>query len=137
MVREFQETEIDTVSIDSGNPSNHIISFASARDDFNNFQIDDNGNPIWQYTIFYCRGEHLGLNPNTLYRYKEDWVTGEQSPLEAMTTDDDDDDDAFVTGLEFWFSDNNLLNIKVKVVLNPEVDNPSEEEFITAVTIRN
>lgn len=141
MVQEFQETGVSTIDPDPSsimNPENssNIISFASARDDNGIFLIDENGMPDWVNAIVYFRD----ADSNTLYKYKEaktDWgtnydVSGFEPPSEGnelMATS--------VTGAEFWLSGDNLLNIKIKIVLNPEAENPSEEEWITAIRLRN
>jgi len=143
MVKEFQETAIgnidpDPSSIDSVNPSN-IISFASARDDNNNFLIDENEMPSWTNAIVYFRD----ADSNTLYRYKEpktDWDTNyDVSGFNPSSIAEEDKEPmaTSVTGVEFWFSGDNLLNIKIKIALDPEAENPSEKEWITTIKLRN
>ncbi|MBM3239457.1 type II secretion system protein [Candidatus Poribacteria bacterium] len=149
VVKEFQETAVGTINPAPSDIMNtpgyppvntsDIISFASARDNNGNFVIDEySGKPVWANAIVYFRGayfidEYPDLDPNTLYRYKEGWDTynGEFDPStsEQMATS--------VTDVKFWFYGNNLLNIKMTLALNPEAANPTEEEFITAVVIRN
>jgi prepilin-type N-terminal cleavage/methylation domain-containing protein len=141
VVKEFQETAVgnmdpDPSSINSEANSSDIISFPSARDDNGNFLLDGNGKPDWTNAIVYFRD----AGSNALYRYrdaKDDWSTNyavsgfnrQVAGRELMAT--------AVTDVEFWFSGNNLLNIKMTIALNSEAANPTEEEFITAVVIRN
>jgi prepilin-type N-terminal cleavage/methylation domain-containing protein len=136
MVEELQETTIgtinpDTSSIDSENPSN-IISFASARDDNNAFVLNEEGTPDWSHVIIYFRD----ADSNILYRYREVKTNWEEnynvSEFNPSEISDKEPMATSVTGVEFWVS-NNLLNIKLKIVIDPKAQSLSGEEFLTAI----
>ena len=136
MVEELQETTIgtinpDTSSIDSENPSN-IISFASARDDNSAFVLNEERTPDWSHVIIYFRD----ADSNILYRYREVKTNWEEnynvSEFNSSEISDKEPMATSVTGVEFWVSDN-LLNIKLKIVIDPKAQSLSGEEFLNAI----
>jgi type II secretory pathway pseudopilin PulG len=142
MVRELKETGIRTINPDQSNIDSEafatdIISFASARDDDNNFLTDDDGMPDWINAVVYFRDE----DSNILYKYKEaknDWSTNYSinvfNPLEASGKEQIAHS---VTDIKFWFSGDRLLNIKITVSLNSETEDSCECVLTTQVKIRN
>ena len=144
MVRELQETGIFTINPDSSviyseENSSSIISFASARhDETNEFLTDQNGMPSWINAIVYFRD----ATSNTLYRYKEPktyWGTNyDVSGFDPSLTEGSEPMAQFITDLKFWFSDDELLNIKMKIALaSEEEESPYELTLNTTIKIRN
>lgn len=141
MVKELRETSMDRIepnpdSINSEENSSNIISFASARDENNNFLTDAEGMPDWTKAIVYF----IDTDSNVLYRYKEskdNWDANyDISGFDSSTVSGEKSLVTSVTGLKFWFSGNNLLNIKIEVLLDSEIQQ-SSLELTTAIKIRN
>ena len=131
MIRELQETSVDTIVIEGP-----AISFASARDADDNFSTTESGAPDWRKAVVYF----LDAESNTLYRYeeaKENWSAnfnptiafdaGEEALEQIAST---------VKAITFQLSPDNLLSITITLTEDAQGEGVPEE-ITTAVKPRN
>ena len=139
MVKELQETAVSTIApdpgvIDTEENSSDIISFASARDDNNNFLTGGDGMPNWVNAIVYFRDEES----NKLYRYKQMLNTYDYGSFDPQLAKEQSEQMATsITNIKFWFSSDELLNIEMEVALNSEAEDSHKTVLMATIKLRN
>lgn len=128
MIKELQETSANTVWVADG-----AISFASARDESNNFSTTAEEKPDWKKAVVYFRD----AESNILYRYeeaKDDW-SAKFDPSLAVGAENLKEIATSVDSMVFQL-DSNLLSINITIMEDTQ-EGIASEELTTAIRLQN